>query len=83
MVVLYVLLGLSFFTALYWVLKNFFNLKIASSIFLTFYIAIYIFGAIFIFQFMESGEKKVLFFLALTVGIVFRLFFFFKGLKGS
>lgn len=83
MIFLYVFVGLSFFTLLFWGLKKFFNLKTASSILLTIYLTMYIFGAIFLYQFIDSVEKKVVYFLALTVGIAFRLFFFFKGLKSS
>lgn len=83
MIVLYVLAGLSFFSFLFWGLKNLFKLKTGSSILLTIYITAYILGAIFLYQFIDSEEKKVIYFLALTVGIAFRLFFFFKGLKSS
>ena len=83
MIFLYVFVGLSFFTLLFWGLKKNFNLKTASSLLLTIYITTYILGAIFLYQFIDSVEKRVVYFLALTVGIAFRLFFFFKGLKSS
>ena len=83
MIFLYVFVGLSFFTLLFWGLKKFFNLKTASSLLLTIYITTYILGAIFLYQFIDIVEKRVVYFLALTVGIAFRLFFFFKGLKSS
>ncbi len=83
MIFIYVFGGALFFGFLYFLLKKLLGLKVAAAVTLILYVALYIVGAILLFSFVDSTEKLIIYVIALTGGIGFRLYYFFRGYKSA